>query len=87
MTLNTPLPRALLLKGLLACTPRRAIRLAWWHPLIPGLRANCSTTPQPIFTGSKTQDAHWPGGYATAVGTRKSMNGRKLCGPSFTPRR
>ena len=36
----------------------------------------CSTRPQPIFTGSSTRDAHWPGGYATAVGTGKSMLGK-----------
>ena len=36
MLLNSPLQLPLLLEGLLACTPWRAIRLAWWHPLILG---------------------------------------------------
>ena len=39
MLLNPPLPRPQLLEGLLACTPRRPIRVAWCHPLDPGARA------------------------------------------------
>ena len=49
MLLNPPLPRPQLLEGLLACTPRRPIRVAWCHPCLgswipgPGARATQDT--------------------------------------------
>ena len=40
MLLSPPLPRPQLLEGLLACTPRRPIRVAWGATLLdPGVRA------------------------------------------------
>ena len=71
MLLNPPLPRPQLLEGLLACTPRRPIRLAWCHPsLDPGARAtqvgelsflahgnlNCMHAPGPGLIDRHTHD-------------------------------